>query len=202
MNEQELFWAKRYAADYMLKNHEFNIQKGMTAWKQMLAKAEEVESILECGCNIGRNIEMLNATHPDAAKSVIEISEPAFNFVTKKYALRESFNGSIVESQLNHQYDLVFTCGVLIHIHPDYLVDNLKKMVQYSRRYILIAEYFNRTSVSLKYQGEDDKLFKSDYGRTFLKHFDYKCIDNGFLWGFNFDDAGFDDITWWLFEKK
>lgn len=27
-------------------------------------------------------------------------------------------------------------------------------------------------------------------------------VDYGFLWGHLYDDAGFDDVIWWLFEKR
>ena len=78
----------------------------------------------------------------------------------------------------------------------------MKKMYEYSNRYILIGEYFNRTPMKLEYQGESDKLFKSDFGKLFLENFNVSLVDYGFLWGHIYDNAGFDDITWWLFEKK
>ena len=40
-----------------------------------------------------------------------------------------------------------------------------------------------------------------DFGKLFLENFDVKVVDYGFLWGVEYDVAGFDDITWWLFEK-
>jgi hypothetical protein len=57
--------------------------------------------------------------------------------------------------------------------------------------------------VSLSYKGEDDKLFKRDFGKFVLEHFGDKLtlVDYGFLWGHIYDDGGFDDITWWVFEK-
>jgi hypothetical protein len=35
-----------------------------------------------------------------------------------------------------------------------------------------------------------------------MDNFDVTLLDYGFLWGRIFDRAGFDDITWWLFEKR
>lgn len=96
----------------------------------------------------------------------------------------------------------MFTTGVLIHIHPDDLVKNMKVMFDHSRRYVLIGEYFNRTPVMLEYRGEQNKLFKRDFGRLFVESFPVKLVDYGFLWGWIYDEAGFDDITWWLFEKQ
>lgn len=35
-----------------------------------------------------------------------------------------------------------------------------------------------------------------------IENFEVSLVDYGFLWGHIYDSAGFDDITWWLFEKK
>jgi hypothetical protein len=77
----------------------------------------------------------------------------------------------------------------------------MEKIYNYSRKYILLAEYFNRTPVMIEYQGRVNKLFKSDFGKLFIQNFKVNIIDYGFLWGKIYDNAGFDDITWWLFEK-
>lgn len=201
MNEQQTFWSQEYATDYIVKNSSFNIQDGIKCWAKMLDKATGIGSILECGSNIGRNINFLNHLLPEAEKSIIEISEEAFANVMAQYNIKYSYNGAILDSQFSHVFNLVFTCGVLIHIHPDDLLANMEKMYNYSNKYILIAEYFNRTPVMLEYQGQQNKLFKRDFGKLFIENFDVQLVDYGFLWGHIYDQAGFDDITWWLFEK-
>jgi len=203
MNEQQKFWADTYADEYIKKNSQFDREKGVAAWKLMLEKADSIESILECGCNIGRNIGFLNEAFPQASKSIIEISQPAFEFVTRHHPLAQSFNGTIEDAPFDDaSFDLVFTTGVLIHIHPDNLLKNMEKMYRLSSRYVLMGEYFNRTPVMLEYQGQKDRLFKRDFGKLFIENFPVKLVDYGFLWGHIYDNAGFDDITWWLFEKK
>jgi pseudaminic acid biosynthesis-associated methylase len=200
--EQERFWADTYARDYIEKNKTFDNALGVEAWKIMLRKAEGIRSLLECGCNIGRNMTFLDQIMPEAKKSIIEISKPAFDFVARQHRLAGAFNGPILESDFPAQsFDLVFTMGVLIHISPDQLLDNMEKMYEYSRKYVLIGEYFNRTPVMLEYQGQRDKLFKRDFGKLFIESHDVRLVEYGFLWGHLYDSAGFDDITWWLFEK-
>jgi pseudaminic acid biosynthesis-associated methylase len=201
VNEQQNFWANDYAREYIRKNSEFDQCLGIEAWQIMLTRADSISSILECGCNIGRNIEFLNAAMPTVKKSVIEISKPAFDHVKSHHSLAETFHGSIEASNLRGPFDLVFTIGVLIHIHPDYLLANMSRMFDYSQKYILIGEYFNRTPVMLEYQGEKNKLFKRDFGKLFIENFQVKLVDYGFLWGHIYDAAGFDDVTWWLFKK-
>ena len=131
------------------------------------------------------------------------MSDEAYNKVTDKFNLKNSFNGTILDSNFKlNSFDLVFSSAVLIHIHPDDVLNNMKKMYDYSKKYILIAEYFNRTPVMIDYQGEKNKLFKSDFGKTFINNFDVELIDYGFLWGHIYDNGGFDDFTWWLFKKQ
>lgn len=202
-NEQQRFWSETYADDYIAKNSDFNQELGVEAWQKMLAGTSGIENVLECGSNIGRNIGFLNAVLPNAAKNVIELSPAAYRQVTSSYPLNQSFNGPIVNAPFQpDSFDLVYTMGVLIHISPNDLIANMRKMHQISKKYILIGEYFNRTPVMIEYQGERDKLFKCDFGNVFMENFDVSIVDYGFLWGKIYDASGFDDITWWLFEKR
>ena len=203
-NDQEKFWAETYAKDYIKKNSQFDNELGARAWTEMLQAANgRVDTYLECGCNIGRNVAQLKLALPDAKASIIEVSPAAFNYVTSKHEFDRAFNGAILDSEFDSSsFDLVFTMGVLIHIAPDHLLAHMERMVRYASRYILIGEYFNRTPVTIEYQGEVDRLFKRDFGRLFAENFQVNLLDYGFLWGYIYDSAGFDDITWWLFEKS
>ena len=123
--------------------------------------------------------------------------------LTNHFNLDKTFNGAIVESNFaEREFDLVYSMGVLIHIHPDDLLANMRKMYAYSGRYILMGEYFNSTPVMIEYQGQKDRLFKQDFGKLFIENFNVALVDYGFLWGHIYNPAGFYDITWWLFEKK
>lgn len=202
-SEQEQFWAEKYAEEYIARNSSFDHAKGAEAWQLMLRETTGIATYLECGCNIGRNIAQLGLAYPQFIPSIIEISPPAFKFVTSQHEFAHAFNGAILESNFEkNSFDLVFTMGVLIHINPDQLLEHMKKMFDYSRKYILMGEYFNRTPTSIEYRGERDRLFKRDFGKLFIENFDASLVDYGFLWGHLYDEAGFDDITWWLFEKR
>lgn len=203
MNEQQQFWKEKYAYSYREKNTIFNEEKGVEAWRLMLAQTSGINSYLECGSNIGRNIGFLQTVLPSSQKALIELSPEAYQIAVSCYNPQSSFNGTIIDSNFSRSsFDLVYTMGVLIHIHPDDLLENMGKMFSYSNKYILMGEYFNRTPVMIDYQGEQNKLFKRDFGKLFIENFKVALIDYGFLWGHVYDDAGFDDITWWLFEKN
>jgi len=201
MNDQQLFWSEGYAVDYIRKNKEFDYALGVECWRKMLTADLNIRSILELGCNIGRNIGFLNEVLPDATKSIVEISKPAFDFVSSNYRLAHAFNGPIESASFPEKFDLVFTSGVLIHIHPDNLLRVMEKMYDCSSKYILMGEYFNRTPVMIEYQAQRDRLFKRDFGKFFIENFRVELLGYGFLWGHIYDAAGFDDITWWLFRK-
>jgi len=204
MNKQEKFWHSEYANEYIERNKNFDIDLGVTAWEKMLTEVEleSLSSILELGCNIGRNLHILEKLLPEAQKSIVEISPLAFNTVTKNFKLKDSQNKSILDSDLPlNSFDLVFTSGVLVHVDPNDLLKTMSKMYNYSRKYILIVEMFSRTPKTVHYRNEDDLLFTRDFGRLFLDNYSCKVVDYGFLWGHYFDAAGFDDGNFWLFEK-
>ena len=204
-NEQEKFQETKYSKEYIQKNSNFNSGLNIEGWKKILKSVSAPSNILECGANIGRNIEALNHIYPEAAKTAIEISADASKILRNKYKDLNVINSSILESKItNNSFDLSFTMGVLIHIHPNDLKQNLEKVILSSNRYVVIGEYFNRTPVSLTYQGEEEKLFKRDFGKFALENFSDKIElkDYGFLWGHLYDEGGFDDITWWVFERK
>ena len=201
---QDVFWADEYAESYSLKNSAFDNELGRQGWAKILDKANLVQkTYLEVGCNIGRNLEQLSLLDPRLKPSVVEINPKALEFVSSRHQLQRSFCGPAQEASFPAAaFELVFTSGVLIHIPPDDLLDIMRKMYEWSSRYIVIAEYFNRTPVSIEYQGRPDLLFKRDFGALFADNFDVSVVDYGFLWGRIFDAAGFDDITYWLFEKN
>ena len=70
------------------------------------------------------------------------------------------YNTSILDFEPAREWDLTLIKGVLIHINPDQLLAHMQRMFEFSRRFVLMGEYFNRTPVSLEYRGEKDRLFK------------------------------------------
>ena len=206
-NGQEEFWIKDLATTYIESNPYLATQEAKLAekaWKQILSKIDlaSIESFLECGSNIGRNIRTLNMVLPKASASIIEINPLALEECILNNSIESNYLGSIKDAEFSSAFDLVFTCGVLIHINPDDLLQTVAKMFHLSSRYIIVAEYFNRTPISISYRGENDKLFKRDWGRFVLENFHAELIDYGFLWGHVYDDSGFDDIMYWVFQKK
>ena len=205
MNEQENFWAGDFGTTYRNINKNYDHDLQIKAWNTMLRRIEarQLSRILECGCNVGRNLTTLKRILPSAKCSLIEINNESYNIALKEINPEHAFNGPILQSKFsNNLFDLTFTCGVLIHIPPYDLFKNMERLYNYSGKYILIAEYFSRSFEMKLYHGQINKLFKMDFGSYFMDNFAVGIVDYGFLWGREFDAGGFDDITWWLFEKN
>ncbi len=206
LNPQELYWAQEDIGNrYIHDNLNFDLQGGIKAWNIMLRSTKLITgsfSFLECGSNVGRNIKFLKEMSPSSSANVIEINKQALKICVSNNQIETSFLGSLLEVQVAERFDLVYSIAVLIHVNPQDLLSVMQRMFDWSKKYILIGEYFNRTEVTIPYRGSNDQLFKRDFGKLFIENFNAKCIDYGFLWGQEYDDAGFDDITWWLFEKN
>lgn len=205
-NNQEEFWVQNLSTSYMEANPYLGpIESRLAeeAWVQILNKINlaDISTFLECGSNIGRNVKTLSRVLPNARASVIEINPEALKICKMNNKIESEFLGSIKDATFSTRFDLVFTCGVLIHINPEDLKFTLTNIFKFSKKYVVVAEYFNRTPVTIKYRGEDEKLFKRDWGKFVLDNFDTELVDYGFLWGHQYDAAGFDDITYWVFRK-
>ena len=86
-------------------------------------------------------------------------------------------------------------------LKPEKLEIAYDKIYKLSNKYILVAEYFNPTPVTVNYRGHDDVLFKRDFAREILKKYDLEIIKYGFVWA---QDPKYplDDINWFLLKKK
>ena len=203
VNEQESFWVTDIGSQYRLDNDGFSSDIGILAWKEMTKKvvSNEIASYVECGSNIGRNIGLLKTLMPGASASVIEINSVSMEICRTRWDIASYYLGSISSAKFEDRFDLVFSCGVLIHVNPGDLLPTMSSMYDLSSRYVLIAEYFNRDPISISYRGSDEKLFKRDFGKLFVENFDVSLVDYGFLWSYVYEPGGFDDVTYWLFEK-
>lgn len=202
--DQEQFWAiEKFAKEYQNRNCKqslvaTNISLFADILKHVTSKPD---SILELGSNIGLNLQALRNLLPDAALSAIEINETAANTLSTTMPDVSVSIESLLAWKPTQLYDFVFTKGVLIHINPDALEGLYQRIYDSSNRYILIAEYYNPTPVSINYRGHNDRLFKRDFAGEFLDMFpQIRCINYGFTWHRD-NFAPQDDITWFLMEK-
>lgn len=200
--EQEEFWAGEFGNNYISRNSGKELLAARSSlWSKILHKAETIKDCLEFGPNIGMNLKALGILFPRMDMYGVEINENAAAECAK-LERTVVYNESILEFSTEKKFDLVFTCAVLIHISPDELIHIYDKMYQFSRKYIVVCEYYNPLPVEIPYRGNTGKLFKRDFAGEIMDRFkDLKLVDYGFVYH---RDAHFpmDDLTWFLLEKR
>jgi pseudaminic acid biosynthesis-associated methylase len=210
--EQMLVWKGEFGKAYTDRNalsveemdtlYEVNYGVTRTELNQrFLGNIEKDARILEIGANIGLQLQGLQK---------IGLSN-LFGLELQAYALQESkrrvrkismIQGSAFQLPFKDaHFDLVFTSGVLIHIHPSDLGRALQEIRRCSRRWILGFEYFSEECQEVPYRGKAHLLWKNDFAKEYLRvcpgltlmreeHFKYRQnenVDSMFLLSLNHD---------------
>ena len=197
---QEEFWAGEFGETYTSRNESENLlSSNIALFAKIFSSLDKLpSSVMEIGANIGMNIKAIQKLLPDTEFTGVEINKQACDILLETGC--EAIHGSIVDTVTSKTFDLVFSKGVMIHLMPDQLVPTYKKMYEWSNRFILIAEYYNPTPVSILYRGNSDRLFKRDFAGEFLDLFpDVVLRDYGFA--YHRGTYPQDDINWFLLEK-
>jgi len=197
--EQESFWAEKFGNEYIERNQD--LASNIPFLSEVLNRTTNVKSVIEFGCNIGLNLKVLRLLLPKSKLTGVEINKKACDHL-EKWGGANVINDSVFRYDEKNKYDMSMVKGVLIHINPDMLDIVYEKLYNSSNRYILIAEYYNPTPVSISYRGHSDRLFKRDFAGEMLdKYDDLELLDYGFLYH---RDKYFlqDDVSWFLLEKR
>lgn len=197
---QEEFWANEFGDTYISRNQSAALlSSNIHLFSQIFSSIESVpETFLEIGANIGMNIRAIQTLSPNAKFTGIEINETACEVLSTTGC--QVINNSIDQASVSEKFDFVFSKGVLIHLSPNQLNSTYEKMYRWSNRYILIAEYYNPTPVTIPYRGNSDRLFKRDFAGEFLDSYSDVILRD---YGFAYHRGKFaqDDINWFLLEK-
>ena len=195
----EKLWASNFGSDYtarneMVRNEFLGIADiRIDFWSKLTGKYKP-SRVLEVGCGSGRNL------------NCITIATDVYGIDVNQYALQcatENVNGFIqygLAKDIQYKdgfFDLVFTCGVLIHQPEESLLQVMSEIVRCSRKYVLCMEYFSETREEVPYRDQTGALFRDNYGKRYLDSFKLKLIETGFL----DKEQGFDRVTYWLMEK-
>lgn len=203
LSEQEQFWTGEFGDEYISRNSlEVIIGPDIAMWSDILKHCSQLpETAFEMGCNIGANLCALKSIIPNINLSAVEINAKAAN-LAKENTGASIYNCSILDfEQDSNCFDLVFSCGVMIHINPEQLPAIYQKLYHLSQKYILVNEYYNPSPVVISYRNHQNKLFKRDFAGEMLDMFpDLKLVAYNFIYH---RDAVFpkDDCTWFLLEK-
>lgn len=199
-------WRGQFGEDYIERNilEKWMIEPGKEAFRRILGK-RKIDSILEVGSNIGLELVYLTELLKDKVDLyAVEPNKKAFSVLISetRINLKKAWNCSAFDIPLeNASIDLVFTCGVLIHISPDDLGRATDEIARVARKYVLCIEYFSNNPETITYRGHKKLLFKRDFGAFYLDRYpNLKWIDYGFLW--KCESKSYDNLNWWLFEKR
>lgn len=200
MNSQEKLWSGSFGNEYTERQRIVNVNTEMFFRKalSMLGGDNKIASVIEFGANEGHNLVALKKIL-NCRVDGVEINKSAYERLLG--AADGAWNCSLLEFDGPiQQWDLSITKGVLIHIHPDDLPKAYEVLYESSSRYILIAEYFNPTPVTVNYRGEAAALWKRDFASEMLdKYRNLRCLDYGFVWRRDLYEQ--DDLTWFLLGK-
>jgi len=206
LTKQLEFWKSDFGVDYAARGRNRmsveNLQRLSRDWGKILSRAlmPYPSSILEVGCNIGRNLAVLkqfvhecHGVEPNKKVCEIVQKDPLLSGITLHQA--DGFRLPYADQSI----DLVFTSGVLIHVAPKDLGRITTEIHRVAKHYIVCIEYFSHVPETVSYHGRDGVLFKRDFGSLYLDGFpDLAALDYGFLWD-RFDSS--DNSNWWLFKK-
>lgn len=200
--EQENFWAGEFGNEYIKRNQGADVlASNLCLFTNALQHAQAISSILEIGANIGMNMHALHPLLPQAELHALEINTQAFEQL-RQIPYVNAVNASILDFSPERTFDLVLVKGVLIHLDPTALPEVYDKLFAASRRYILVAEYYNPSPVEINYRGHSNRLFKRDFaGELMARHPSLQLLDYGFA--YHLDPKWVqDDLSWFLMEKR
>ena len=191
----EELWAGAFGDEYLARN--FAAGAAREAFWDALIREFPAPRVLEIGCNSGANLQWI-VPRCEVALGV-DVSSQALD------ALRQAVPraiGVLAEARSlpfpDDTFDLVFTSGVLIHQPESSVARVIAELVRVSRRYVLSMEYAAADTEEIPYRGERGALFKRNYESLYGQLFpELRLARIGFL----SHTDGWDEVTWWLFEK-
>ena len=200
--DQEAFWSGGFGDDYIERNKSKELlASNLHFFSKIFDKVDGINSVFEVGCNIGMNLKAIQKLLPNSELSGVEINKKAAGVAQNIENVKSIINDSALNINIKSKFDFVFTKGVLIHINPKELEGLYSKMASLSSKYVLIAEYYNSSPISIPYRGHEDRLFKRDFAGDFLKLYPESQLSDYCFHYKGDNNFSQDDITWFLLER-
>lgn len=193
----EALWSGEFGDAYVDRNRSAG-EKREPFWWKILSELE-VQTVLEVGCNIGANLRWIAKLLPPHQVYGVDVNLKSLYELQRTIPDVNALRGLGRELPFrDRRFDLVFTIGVLIHQPEGTLPLVMAEIIRCSRRYILCGEYFAEKTAEVQYHGQRGVLFKRDYGRIYQELFpELELIKKDFL----SRDDGWDNVTYWVFER-
>jgi pseudaminic acid biosynthesis-associated methylase len=201
VTDQDKLWAGEFGDAYIDRNvGDPFLSSSVALWACVLRSAPGISSAVELGCNVGLNLQAIHNLNAKVELAGYEINTKAVEIADKRGIATVVHGSALDPLPATAQYDLAFTKGLLIHIHPDNLAKVYENLYNLSRQYILICEYFNPAPVTIDYRGRANQLFKRDFAGDLIDKYKLTLVDYQFHYS---RDPYFpqDNLTWFLLRK-
>lgn len=203
--DQSQLWRGDFGDQYVDRNSpEADQLRGrVQMWGKVLncMAGDPPATVVEVGANIGLNLRALPALSGAELFAVEPNDKARARLVSDGVVAADNVRGGLAMDIdfPDGVAELSFTSGVLIHIHPDDLLQACREIHRISSKYVVCIEYFSDKPETIPYRGQDNALFKRDFGGFWLDNFpDLELVDYGFMWKRVTD---LDNLTWWVFRK-
>lgn len=187
------FWAGQGGTSYTERNR-VPWRLRIDFWAEVL-DLTGARSVYEVGTNSGFNLTAMKYADPLLQVYGCEINDLAATQAERagfKIARGKATDCLALKSQ---EYDLVASCGMLIHVPPAELHATMSAIANASADYVLAVEYAAEKTEEVKYRGMDGLLWRRNYGALYQEH-GLRLVKE---W-----DAGpgFDNCQAWLLTKR
>lgn len=153
-----------------------------------------VNSVLEVGCGQGFNLRYAQAEHIFG----MDVNESALARAAQIPGVMLMRESLLHQALPDGFAELVFSCGVLIHIEPERIERAMDELIRLSSRYVLVMEYFAFEETEVVPYRPPLRLWKRPYQRLMSERIGDRPLRSGYLAVMD----GFDDVTWSVWEKK
>lgn len=193
----EQLWANDFGNAYVERNRDAGGGRG-SFWASIIERYP-IASALEVGCNMGANLRWLAEIISQESLAGVDVNQRALGELKQTLPGVTTHHAPARDLPFpDETFDLVFTMGVLIHQSPTSLPEVMDEIVRCTSRYVLCGEYFAENLVEVPYRGHRGALYKMDFGKMYECRFPQLSLLGG---GRLSRAVGFDDITYWMFEK-
>jgi len=175
-------WIEKFGREYTNRNNQsleeleklYKENYGFTRTELntlFLDKIERSKKILEIGSNIGMQLLCLQKM---GFKNLcgIEPQDYAIQLSKDKTKNINIIKGDAFDIPFKDEFfDIVFTSGVLIHIHKQNIKKAIREIYRCSNRYIWGFEYYADKYTEILYRGQKNLLWKANFPKIYMDTF-------------------------------
>ncbi len=139
--------------------------------EEFLGNLDRNIAILEVGSNVANQLVLLQKMGFSRLYG-IDVQYNAINLACERTQGIHFVRGTAFDIPFKDNFfDLVFTSGVLIHIHPMDIETTLSEIYRCTKSYIWGYEYYSAVHENIVYRGRKDLLWRGNFVQLYLKHF-------------------------------